>query len=195
MKRILRYSLMLAVAATAGLHAATLTLQPAGGALNGSPGQTVGWGFSLANPTNYLLVTAANYVTATPIGTFTDFASGFNFIVVGPAPENPVVAQPFDLLLQTGIGAYLIDPGTPVGALSTGVVRLTYDLYSVSPNDPAFDPAKDLMSSGNFLDANASVQVQAQTAGTPEPSTCLLLGSGLLAVAAVWRRRQSIPRS
>ena len=87
-----------------------------------------------------------------------------------------MVAQSFDLLLQTGIGAYLIDPGTPVGALSTGVVRLTYDLYSVSPNDPSFDPAKDLVSSGNFLDANASVQVQPQAAGTPEPSTCLLLG-------------------
>ena len=134
-------------------------------------------------------MTAANYVTVTPIGTFTDFASGFNFIVVGPSPESPVVAQSFDLLLQTGIGAYLIDPGTPVGALSTGVVRLTYDLYTVSPNDPSFDPAKDLVSSGNFLDANASVQVQAQAADTPEPSTCLLLGCGLLAVAAVRRRR------
>lgn len=188
MKHILRCSLMLAVAATAGLQAATLTLQPAGGALSGSPGQTVGWGFSVANATDYLEVTAADYVTVTPIGTFTDFASGFNFIVVGPAPESPVVAQSFDLLLQTGIGAYLIDPGTPVGALSTGVVRLTYDLYTLSPNDPSFDPAKDLVSSGNFLDASASVQVQAQAAaGTPEPSTCLLLGCGLLAVAAVRR--------
>ena len=185
MKHILKCSLMLAVAATAGLQAATLTLQPAGGALIGYPSQTVGWGFTVENSTDYLLVTAADYVTATPIGTFTDFASGFNFIVVGPAPENPVVAQSFDLLLQTGIGAYLIGTGTPVGALSTGVVRLTYDLYSVSPNDPAFDPAVDLVSSGNFLDANASVQV----VGTPEPSTCVLLGCGLLAVAAVWRRR------
>ena len=78
MKHILRCSLMLAVAATAGLQAATLTLQPAGGALNGSPGQTVGWGFTLENATDYLQVTAANYVTVTPIGTFTDFASGFN---------------------------------------------------------------------------------------------------------------------
>ena len=189
MTHILRCFLMLAVAATAGLQAATLTLQPPGGALTGSPGQTVGWGFSVSNATDYLEVTAADYVTVTPIGTFTDFASGFNFIVVGPAPESPVVAQSFNLLLQTGVGAYLIDPGTPMGALSTGIVRLTYDLYTVSPNDPSFDPAKDLVSSGNFLDANASVQVQAPAAGTPEPSTCLLLGCGLLAGAAARRRR------
>lgn len=189
MKHILGCSVMLAVAATAGLQAATLTLQPAGGALNGYPGQTVGWGFTVENSSDYLLVTAADYLTVTPIGSFTDFAGGFNFIVVGPTPESPVVAQSFDLLSQTGVGAYLIDAGTPVGALSTGVVRLTYDLYSVSPNDPLFDPAADLVSSGNFLDANASVQVQAQVIGTPEPSTWLLLGCGLLAFAAVWRRR------
>src|SRR3954447_10336192 len=116
MKHILKCSLMLVVAATAGLQAATLTLQPVGGALSGSPGRTVGWGFTVENSTDYLLVTAADYVTATPIGTFTDFASGFNFIVVGPAPENPVVAESFFLLLQTGIGAYLIGTGIPVGA-------------------------------------------------------------------------------
>jgi hypothetical protein len=175
---------MLTVALCMGLQAGPiLTLDPAGGALSGFPGQTVGWGYTLVNDTDYLVVTSADYVTATPVGAFTDFISGFNFIVVGPPPESTVVSQSFDLLAQTGIGSYLIDPAAPIGASSIGVIQLTYDLYSVSPNDPAFDPGTDLVSGGNFLEADASVEVV-----IPEPSTYLLLACGLIALAVVRRQ-------
>lgn len=186
MKQLLRCSLTLTAALCTGLQAGPiLTLSPAGGALSGAPGKTVGWGYTLMNDNDYLLVTSAGYVTATPVGAFTDFISGFNFIVVGPPPESTVVSQSFDLLAQTGIGSYLIDTAALIGASSIGVIQLTYDLYSVSPNDPAFDPDQDLVSSGNFLEADASVQV-----AIPEPSTCPLLACGLIALAVVRRHTQ-----
>src|ERR1035441_8376792 len=110
MTRFVSCSLMRPAALCTGLQALPIvTLQSVGGALSGYPGQTVGWGFTLENSADYLVVTAADYVTPTPVGTFTDFASAFNFIVVGPAPENPVVAQSFDPLAHTGVGSYLID--------------------------------------------------------------------------------------
>jgi hypothetical protein len=186
MRRLAKYLLLMG-AALCGLQAAPiLQLIPPGGALTGAPGQLLGWGFTLVNTSDYLVVTSADYVTATPLGTFTDFISGFNFIVAGPAPASPTVSQPFDLLSFTGIGSYLIDPGAVAGALSTGVIHLTYDLYSVSPNDPSFDPGTDLRFGGLTLDADASVQVNL----TPEPASWILMAAPLVGLA-IGRRRMS----
>jgi PEP-CTERM motif len=192
MRRLLRCGLLLCLLLCLKLRAnPILMLNPADGAVSASPGQTVGWGFTLINDSGYLLVTSADYITSTPIGIFTDFISAFNFIVVGPAPEDPLVTQSFDNVAFTGIGSYQIDPGTPLGALSTGIIRLTYDLYSVSPNDAAFDPGSDLLASGNVLDASASVQA---AGSVPEPSTWLLIGCGLGGVALLRHRRKVVPR-
>ena len=113
MKRLAICFMALAGALCARLQAdINLTLDPVGGALTGSPGQTVGWGFILENTTtNYLLVTSADYVTVTPLGTFTDYISAFNFIVVGPSPESSSVTQAFDSGALAGVGAYQIDWG------------------------------------------------------------------------------------
>jgi hypothetical protein len=184
MKLLAKYLLVLSTA-VCGLQAAPiLQLSPPGGALTGAPGQVVGWGFTLTNTSDFLVVTSADYVTATPLGTFTDFISGFNFIVAGPVPESSTVSQSFDASSFTGIGSFLIDPGAVAGALSTGVIRLTYDLYSVSPNDPLFDPATDLRSGGLSLDADASVQVSA----TPEPASWILMGASMAGLV-IGRRR------
>ena len=107
MKSLLRTIVLLGGAAIAS-HAATfLTLTPSG-SVSGLPGSTVGWGFSLVNTTNFLVVTSANFclnplnppacTTASPsVGVFHDFISTQpNAVIVGPAPESTTVAQTFN---------------------------------------------------------------------------------------------------
>ena len=106
--------------------------------------------------------------------------------MIGPSPENTSISQSFDSGLMTGIGSFAIDP-TASGAVS-GLIVLTYDLYSVSPNDPIFDP-NDEISGGNFATAQASMTVTS-TPSAPEPGSMALLGTGLLAVLLTRKRRQ-----
>ena len=172
----------------------TLTLIPANGMISGRPGQTVGWGFTLTNDTDYLLVTAADFCSDVNCfnhpsdGSFTDFIAQFNFIVVGPPPEKSTVSQPFNASLLTGVGSFLVSPSATPGELIAGLIVLTYDLYSVSPNDPNFNPNIDTISTGNLISTDAEVKVST----IPEPGTLLLLLSGLgLSWLARLRRRSS----
>jgi len=176
-----------------------LTLDPPSGAVSGSPGDTVGWGFTFTNDTDYAVITGTQFCDSSSsplpsvclplspdLGTYTDFA-GLQFLVAGPSPESTAISQTFDNLLSTGIGSFAIDPSA--GGSLSGIIVLTYDLFSVSPNDQAFDPINDTISNGNYLTAEASVTV-APVTSVPEPSSFALLGAGLLAV--VLQRRKSL---
>jgi len=171
----------------------TLTLIPTSGIISGRPGQTVGWGFTLTNDTDYLLVTAADFCSDVncfnhpPDGTFTDFIAQFNFIVVGPPPESSSVSQAFNTTAMTGVGSFTISPSASVGEMIAGLIVLTYDLYSVSPNASNFDPSVDTISTGNLISTDAQVKVST----VPEPGTLLLLlsGLGLLWLARLRRHR------
>ena len=160
-----------------------LTLIPADGAISGTPGTTVGWGFTLTNDAHYAVITGRGFCDSTSsplpdiclppspnLGTYTDFA-GAQFLVAGPSPENTVISQTFDNTALTGIGSFVIDPSA--SGTASGIIVLTYDLFSVSPNDPAFSP-DDELSSGNYLTAAASVTA------VPEPASISLLGAVLL---------------
>ena len=81
---------------------------------------------------------------------------------------------------QTGVGNYFISSAVP-GAQTDGTVQLTYDLYSLSPNNPDFDPGADLVSSGNTISALASVSVSEASTDTPEPA--FGFGAGLMGIA------------
>lgn len=184
--KILCAALMFCAASHAS---AVLSLNPADGALFGASGEVVGWGFTLTNTTNFLVVDSTDFCPgapaspcSNPVGTYTDFA-GPQFIVAGPAPENTSVTQSFDNVSQQGTGSFTINDGLPVGTTVSGNIVLTYDLFSVDPNDPNFDPGTDTISTGNLLEAPASVTV------APEPSTFLLFGASCI-VGAAWRRRR-----
>jgi hypothetical protein len=176
----------------------TLVLDPLGGAISGAAGATIGWGFTLTNPgVDFLVVTSSDFcvgVITSPcsnsLGSYTDFA-GPQFIVAGPSPENPSVTQAFDNTLLTGMGSFLINPGA-TGSV-TGEIVLTYDLYSVDPNSPSFDPTVDTVALGDSLLAGASVTVGAVT--TPEPPAGLLLGTALIALTFFARKRRTDPHS
>jgi hypothetical protein len=173
------------------LQAATVQLDPFSGDIFGTPGSTVGWGYTITNTTDYLVVTASAFCSgplAQPcpnaLGTYTDFTA-FNFIVVGPAPESTSVSQSFNASLLTGIGSFTINPGALVGDSIAGSVFVLFDLYSRSPNDPNFDPTTDFLSSG-VISTAASVSVVA----VPEPASLVLLGSALVLAAASRRFRR-----
>ncbi len=156
----------------------TLALDPLNGAISGTPGTTVGWGFTLTNlGTDFAVLTGSDFCVGAPsspcsntLGTYTDFIV-LQFIVVGPSPESSSVTQAFNNNLQTGIGSFLIKPGATGSVV--GEIVLTYDLFSVDPNSLNFNPTLDTVSLGNLLTAPASVSA------VPEPGSLLLLASGL----------------
>ncbi|MFI5167133.1 MAG: hypothetical protein ACHQQS_10960 [Thermoanaerobaculales bacterium] len=160
---VLATAIALFAAGAAGA-APTLQLAPAGGALTGSPGATVGWGFTITNSTDYLVVTSASFTPSTTLGTFTDFIAQYQFVVVGPSPESTSVSQGFNNGSHTGVGSFAISAGAHPGDAASGTITVTYDLYSVSPNDPNFDPGIDLVLTDNTLTAAASVSVPAPPA-------------------------------
>jgi len=165
----------------------TFTLSPTSGDISGSAGDTVGWGFTLTNSTDFLVVDSSDFcvgVITSPcsntLGTYTDFI-GPNFIIAGPSPESTSITQSFDSSLATGVGSFLINNSALPGQSVSGEIVVTYDLYSVDPNDPSFDPSVDTISVGNEVTADASVTVAGATA-IPEPGSLILVLAGLLGI-------------
>ncbi len=173
------------MASTAG---ATTLFTASPSTISGDPGTTVGWGFTLLNDTDYLVVSSADFTPASALGTFTDFIAQFNFIVVGPSPESTSVSQVFDLNAQTGVGSFAISASAAPGSVISGLLVLTYDLFSRSPNDPNFNPDTDTVSVGNIISTAAQVDVSGS--GVPEPATFGLIGAALLIGGLAHRARK-----
>jgi hypothetical protein len=175
-KRIAQLAFVYLTACLAA-HSATLVLAPVNGALTGPQFSTVGWGFTIANttPGAWIEITSARFCSgasgtnsacgAIPLGVFTDIVSGFNDIVAGPSPNSTSVTQSFSPG-ATGIGGFLI---TASSGQATGQIVLTYNLFSRSPQDPAFNPDTDTVSTDNFLTSPASVTVT-NPVGNPTPT-------------------------
>jgi hypothetical protein len=167
--------------------APTLTLEPTNGAVTGPAGTTVGWGFTLtAGSSDFAVITGSDFcvgVVTSPcsnsFGTYTDFA-GEQFLVVGSGPGESPITETFDDTMMTGMGSFAINPGS-TGTLN-GFIAVTYDLFSVDPNSADFDPTVDTISTGNYLEADASVTVGSSTNTVPEPGSLALLLTGLAAV-------------
>jgi hypothetical protein len=173
---------------SAGAHAygasiLTLNLNPATGLISGSPGQTPGWGYTLANSSdNFALITSADFCGAvisspcsTPLGLFTDFIAQFNFTLINPHSSLSAVFNP---IAHTGIGSYAVSPSAPPGSSFLGQVVLTYDTYSDSSlnNQIGFD---------DRVTTAASVSVPPSL---PEPSSLWLLPVGFAGLYLAGRR-------
>jgi hypothetical protein len=179
-QHILLGLLAVAVLGVPSLQASpVLTLTPAGGAISGAPGATIGWGFSLFNPdNNYAVITSADFCVGAPsspcttaLGVFQDFIAQYNFTYVGPGETLSAV---FDPINYTGIGSYTLNANAS-GSLA-GQIIITYDLYADGPGD-------NLLVTDQRLSANASVTSTA----VPEPVSFALLGLGLLSIGWVKR--------
>ncbi len=172
--------------------AVELELDSPSGAIKGLPGAAIGWGFTLRNTENYLIVTSADFESATTMGRFTDLISApDNFFVVGPElGGSNVWVQTYDEGSQTGLGSFTIDPGVATGSVAYGNIVLTYDLFSQSPLNPLFNPDTDTLSNGNVLTANASI-----TAVVPVPAAVWLFGSAMLSLIGFGNRKKCWPYS
>jgi hypothetical protein len=156
------------------LSAASMVALPPGMDLIALPGSTALWSVEVTNDTGYMVPTSFQYLTLDPAGSFTDIFLSL-FVVVGPGGTLPV------------LGPYDIDAAATPGFVSVGKLMLSYDLFSVDPNDPLFNPDTDLMTSGNTLDLDASVKIQ-DAGEVPEPATGALLGLALACLALRGRR-------
>jgi hypothetical protein len=176
--------------------APTLTLDPVGGAITGVAGSTVGWGFTLTNlGSDFAVITGSDFCVgpmtspcSNPLGAYTDFI-GQQFFVLGPAPESSSISQSFNFMALTGVGSFFINPLAQPEDKATGQIVLSYDLFSLSPNDPNFDPTVDTLSNGNILMAPASVTVTSTMMQTPEPGSFSLIACSLLAFLLLTKRR------
>jgi hypothetical protein len=192
--------LLIAVGCLAGnAEMVMITTDPPGGAVSGSPGQTVGYGFTITNSTPYYLLFDASYfcepgqdpefTTCTQsLGTYQDYIAA-NFTEVAPMSS---LSESFNANTMTGFGAYNISPTAMVGATDSGNLIATYMEYQGDPlNGGTPVPPGDIE-----LSAPASVTV-IPVSTTPEPSswTLAMLG-GLGALLHRTRlRRPALPGS
>jgi hypothetical protein len=171
----------------AGLQAAPVLTIPNNGAISGTPGQTVGWGFTMTSDSNYVTVIGSYLLTESnpALGLYEDY--------IGPmgGPVNAVLAPSygkwevfFNAGTKTGLGGFTISPNAQIGQSNTGTIRVLVELFTADPNGCDSDCYVDSIS----LDVPFSVTA---VAPVPEPATVLLTGSALLALAFVRRRSQS----
>ena len=163
--------------------AGTMTLIPASGDLSGTPGTTVGWGFSLTGDADYyLMFSDITYSSLAGWGDFAGYLTDLGSFIVAP---GATVTHPFDAGLETGVGSFSIHTDANPYFMTTGIIDATYGLFRVSPDDQSFNRRTDIISRDNRFSNPASVTVDQ----VPEPTTFLLLGIGLGGLA-FWRRRE-----
>ena len=181
---LLTVTLVLATSLTVQ-GAGVMTLIPASGNLSGTPGSTVGWGFSLTGDADYyLMFSDVTYSTLAGWGDFTGYLADLGSFIVDP---GSTFTHPFNTDPQTGVGSFSIHPDAMPGFVTTGIIDATYGVFQVSPDNPDFNSDTDIISLDNRFSNPASVTVS----NVPEPSTFLLLGAGLGGL--MFRRRSEEP--
>jgi hypothetical protein len=194
MKRVFYLLTISVISVAAGRASPIFSLGPLDGALSGSAGSVVGWGFTITDTTDFLVVSETDFcVSATQasdlpcasqvqsLGTYTDFSAS-DFVVVGPAPYSTTVTQDFDPGGPAGFGSFAINGNAVAGTVLSGGIAVIYDLFD---GDPANGGAQ--IGGDNFIALPASVTV-VPSVQTPEPGTMAPLG--LAAVGLMLLRRR-----
>ena len=171
-------------------HAITITI-PDNGAIDGSPGEVVGYGFTFTNNSADYAVLDDSYLNfrAPFASPYTDFIAS-NFIEIAPGRS---FSQVFTFVLsntpgsttQTGTGAFAIYSNASVGAKASGMLTVAYDLYN---GDPTIGFTQAIY--GNSISAPVSVSVAsaASPSASPEPASWSLVAGALLLFTGLLRR-------
>jgi PEP-CTERM motif len=159
-----------------------VTLLPSSGDVSGPAGSLVGWGYSITNQstTEWFLATNLNsdsFSNGTPNLLF-DFPE---------VAHGATVTEAFDSVNGIGMFELLWDPSASVGFVNSGDFTLSGQWYDGDP-----------FNGGNFIaDATDTLLPYSATvtgsSSIPEPSSFLLLASGILIVS--WRRVRRSPPS
>jgi hypothetical protein len=158
----------------------TFAAQPAGGAVSGAPGETVGWGYQLVNTDtlNWFVPTQLN---ASSFSIGSPDASYFDFPILAP---GAAAAAAFDAVLHTGLYGVQIFPFALPGQSDIGNFSLSGEWWSGDP-----------LAGGTFLQAADAVlsPISLQVAGVaavPLPGSLPLLALGVALMWGCQRRRQ-----
>jgi hypothetical protein len=169
-----------AVCAHADPNGVTLTLTPTSGDVAGAPGTAIGWGFTLTDTGSDYVILDDSFLTSVATsgyGNYVDYIVN-QFVEAGPSPESPTVSQTWDSTLQTGVGEFDLAASDSYPQNFSGTITVQYDLFS---GDPSLGASTDLGQSSITLPVDIQV--------TPEPSSWLLLATGLAALMGfAWRK-------
>jgi len=189
MRRCL-YWFSLALAVLLATHAVraddtvTFTVQPPD--VSGPAGTTVGWGYSITNTstTDYLDISD---IDADVFEYGTGDSAPFLFSFPGLAPRA-TFTQAYDPVDDLGLFQLTWDADAPVGFTNAG----TFGLYGAfcDPSDPFCVEDDDTPGSDLVFAAYSATVVPSGPVSTPEPSSLLLLFSGLCGIGLWDRQRQ-----
>jgi hypothetical protein len=161
----------------------TLALTP-GSSIQGNPGDTIGWGYSITN-------TSSDFLLAETLDAGS-FPSGFTPLNIFDFPEiapNSTVTLDYSAVVTgtcssppCGIYQVTLGPSVPPGTVVNGFFDVFVELFDGDP----FAGGTDL---GNGADLMASYSASSAplASGTPEPATLGELGLGIALI--LWRNR------
>jgi hypothetical protein len=185
----------LAASAPSAHASALITLDPPGGVISGVPGALAGWGFTLANGSNWVSIDSVTTENETsPLGGagggFTSYMDLLGGLLNAVTPPNQTWTQTFSPGSPgTGLGQYAIDSGTPSGASDSGDFAIYYDEFSADPNTCGSCYLDTLQ----LFDANGNppaftINVSTSEVPEPAPSELVIVGCISLLVRHLTRR-------
>jgi hypothetical protein len=173
------FSLGVFDAAYAGTY--TFDTIPSNGVIQGLPGSTIGWGYTISNnsSTDWLVTTGLNaglFTNGTPDGSY------FDFPAIAPGLTTTVN---FDPVAFTGLYGLTWDVSAPPGSVDSGQFILSAQWWTGDPSG-----------TGTFIE-NApdegspySASVVSAPSSAPEPVSCFTVLIGLAALLLLRRTRR-----
>jgi hypothetical protein len=156
-------------------------LLPASGAIAGEPGSTIGWGYSITNPseTDWLMLTALN---ADPFLNVSATEALTALPILAPGATQTVSYNPVTL---DGLFQISWDALAPAGFTNVGRFVFSAEFWQGDPFEGGA-----FVSLADDQAAAYSATVSATSTPVPEPATLLLITTGLGATGLLERLRR-----
>jgi hypothetical protein len=156
----------------------TFSTDPSSGSIQGTPGSTIGWGYSITNNDSTDWLVTVN-LTSNPFADGVPDASIFDFPIIAP---GATAFLPYDPIVGTGLFALTWSSSAPIGFTNSGVFTLNAEWWTGDP-----------FAGGTFIqDAVEETATYLATVSrpnaVPEPNGFLLLATALLALLIVHKR-------